>query len=156
MEETDSRRNAGLAILLTLGAYIAFAFLTQWKDYGLVAQPEGYLRWTVIRLSSVGTWLVVAALLLRYRRPPVNWRSFSYSFLATGIIAILFSPSVVPANSNYAAIAGTIGFYALASGFLCVTVRKPAIAAGLGLLLFPAQLLVDAIAHIFSGLFRLH
>jgi hypothetical protein len=96
----------------------------------------------------------VAALLLQYRKHPVNWRSFSYSFLVTGVIAIVISPSLVSRSANDAAIAGTIVFYALVSGFLCVTVRKPTIAAVLGLLLFIAQFFVDATAHIFSGVFR--
>ncbi len=125
-------------------------------DYGLGAQPEGNLRWALTRLSGVSIWLLVAALLVWFRKHPVNWRSFSYSFVAAGIVAILFAPSLVSGSANYWAIAGTIGFYALVSGFLCMTVRKPAIAAGLGPLLFIAQLLVDAVAHVFSGQFRLH
>ena len=156
MEIINSQRNAGLAILLTWCVYIAFALLTDWKDYELIAKPEGYLRWTIIRLSTVSIWLFVAALLLRYRKYPVNWRSFSYSFVATGIIAIVFSSSLVTKSANDTVIAGTIFFYALVSGFLCVTVRKPTIAAVLGLLLFAAQFFLNATAHIFSGVFRFH
>jgi hypothetical protein len=156
MEIINRRRNAGVGILLTWCVYAAFVFLTGWKDYGLVAQPEGYLRWTITRLSTVSIWLFVAALLLRYRKHPVNWRSFSYSFLATSVVAIVISPSLVSRNVNVAAIAGTIVFYALVSGFLCITLRKPRIAAVLGLFLFTAQFFVDAIGHIFSGVFRFH
>ena len=151
MKIINSHRNAGLGILLTWCVYIVFALLTDWKDYGLVAQPEGFLRWTIPRLSTVSIWLFMAALLLRYRKHPVSWRSFSYSFVATGVIAIVISPLLVSRSVNDAAIAGTIVFYALVSGFLCVTARKPTIAAGLGLLLFTAQFFVDAIAHIFGG-----
>jgi branched-subunit amino acid transport protein AzlD len=136
--------------------YMAFALLTDWKDYQLVAKPEGYLRWTIIRLSTVTMWLFVAALLLRYRKHGVNWRSFSYAFITTCIIAIVISSSLVTKSANDAVIAGTIVFYALVSGFLCATVSKPTIAAVLGLLLFAAQFFVDAIAHIFSGVFRFH
>jgi len=156
MEIISRQRNAGLGILLTWCVYIAFALLTDWKDYGLIAQPEGHLRWTITRLSTVSVWLFVAALLLRYRKHPVNWRSFSYSFVATGIIAIVFSSSLITKSANDTVIAGTIVFYALVSGFLCVTVSKPRIAAVLGLLLFAAQFFVNAIAHIFSGVFRFH
>ena len=156
MEITHSQRNAGLGILLTWCVYITFALLTDWKDFGLIAKPEGYLKWTIIRLSTVSIWLLVATLLLRYRKHPVNWRSFSYSFVATGIIAIVLSDYLVSGSFNYTAIAGTIVFYALVSGFLCATVRKPTIAAVLGLFVFAAQFFVDAIAHIFSGVFRFH
>jgi len=156
MEIIHSKRNAGLAILLTWCVYIAFALLTDWKDYGLIARPEGHLRWTIARLSTVSIWLFVAALLLRYRKHPVNWRSFSYSFVATGIIAIVVSSSLVAGSVNYTPIAITIVFYALVSGFLCVTVSKPTVAAVLGLLLFTAQFFVNATAHVLSGVFRFH
>jgi hypothetical protein len=95
-------------------------------------------------------------LFLRYRKHPVNWRSFSYSFVATGIIASVLSSSLVTKDANDTVIAGTIVYYGLVSGFLCVTVRKPIIAAVLGLLLFTAQFFVNAIAHILSGVFRFH
>jgi len=156
MEIINNQRNAGLGILLTWCAYIAFALLTDWKDYGLIARPEGYLRWTIARLSTVNCWLFVAALLLRYRKHPVNWLSFSYSFVVTGVIAIVISSSLDSGSFNYTAIAGTIVFYALVSGFLCVTVRKPTIAAVLGLFLFAAQFFVNFLAHILSGVFRFH
>ena len=156
MEIIHSQRNAGLGILLTWCVYSAFALLTGWKDYGLIAKPEGYQRWIIARLSTVSIWLFVAALLLRYRKYPVNWRSFSYSFVATGIIAIVLSSPLVTKSANDTVIAGTIFFYALVSGFLCVTVRKPTIAAVLGLLLFTAQFFVNATAHVLSGVFRFH
>ena len=154
MERIHNKRNVGLGILLTWCGYIAFALLTDWNDYGMAAKPEHHLRYTIIRLSTFSIWLFVAAFLLRYRKHPVNWGSFLYPFLVTGVIAIVISPSLVSRSANDAVIAGTIVFYALVSGFLCVTVRKPTIAAVLGLLLFAAQFFVDATAHIFSGVFR--
>ena len=156
MEIINGKRNVGLGILLTWCVYITFVLLTDWQDYGLVAESEGYLRWTIIRLSTVSVWLFVAALLLKYRKHPINWRSFLYAFIATGITAIVTSSSLVTKSANDLVIAGTIVFYAVVSGFLCVTVSKPTIAAGLGLLLFAGQFLFDAIAHIFSGVFRFH
>ena len=155
MKIIHSKRNVCLGILLTWCVYVAFALLTDWTDYGLEAKPQHHLRWTIIRLSTFSIWLFVAALLLRYRKNRVNWRSFLFSFIVTGIIAILISPSLVTRYANEAAIAGTIVFYALVSGLLCITVRKPTIAAPLSLLLFAAQFFLDAIAHISSGVFRL-
>jgi hypothetical protein len=154
MEIINSQRNAGLGILLTWCGYIAFALLSDWNDYGLAAKPEYHLRWTIIRLSTVSIWLFLAALLLRYRKHPVNWRSFSYSSIATIIIAKVVSSSLVSGSANDVIIAAAIVFYALVSGFLCLTVKKPAIAVVLGLLLFVAQFFVDATAHIFSGVWR--
>jgi hypothetical protein len=102
----------------------------------------------------VSIWLFLAALLLRYRKHPVNWRSFSYSSIATIIIAKVVSSSLVSGSANDVIIAGAIVFYALVSGLLYLTVKKPAIAVVLGLLLFVAQFFVDATAHIFSGVWR--
>ena len=154
MEIIDSQRNATLGILLAWCAYPAFALLTDLKDYELVARPERHLTWTIIRLSTLTFWLFVAALFVWYRKHPVNWRSFIYSLIATSVIAIVVSPSLVSKSIHDAMIIETIAFYALVSGFLCVTVRKPIIAAVLGLIFFAAQFLIDATAHIFSGVFR--
>ena len=156
MEIITSKRNAGLAILLTWCSYITFALLTDWKDYGLIAKPEGYLRWILARLSTVSIWLLLAVLLLWYRKHPVNWRSFLYSSVTTGIVAFMLSSSLVSKDANYTAIAATIVFYALVSGSLCVTTSKPKIAAVLGVFLFISQFVLDAFAHILSGVFRFH
>jgi hypothetical protein len=68
----------------------------------------------------------------------------------------MVAPTLVSQSANYAIIAGSIACYALVSGFLCITVRKPWIAGGLGVILFPAQLFVDATTHVFLGVFRIH
>ena len=156
MKISHGRRNAGLGILLTWCVYIAFVLFTDWADYGLVAEPDGHLKWTITRLATLSVWLIVATLLLRYRKQPVNWQSFLFACIAAGIVAIGISSSLVAESANDLVIAGTIAFYAAVSGFLCVTISKPTIAAGLGFLLFAIQLLVDAIAHVFSGVFRFH
>ena len=156
MVRIHSKRNAGFGILLTWCVYIGFVLFTDWKDYGLIAKPEGYLRWTLARLLTLSIWLLLAALLLWYRKLPVNPRSFLYSSVATGITAIMLTGSLVPRDVNYAAITATIVFYALVSGFLSVTISKPKIAAVLGVFLFAVQFIVDAFAHIFSGVFRFH
>jgi hypothetical protein len=154
------RPRAGFGILLVAAVYIAFALATQWEDYGLdygpSARSEANVRWVLIRLSTASVWLLAAALLLWYSRRPVDWRSFSSSFIAAGIVAIVLASSIASGAPNRWAVAGSIVFYALVSGFLCVTIRKPAVAAGLGALFFMAQCFVDAAAHVFVGGFRLH
>ena len=156
MEKRQSQRIAGLIILLAWFQYITFVFLTGWKDYGLTPQPEAYLKWAITRVSIVTLWFVVAALFLRFRKHPPNWRSFLYAFATTGIIAILLADRLIPGNVNYLAVAGTILIYALVSGFLCIAIRKPIIAAVLSPPLFAVQVFVDATAHLLSGVFRLH
>jgi hypothetical protein len=95
-------------------------------------------------------------MLLRYRRHAVNWRSFLYSAIVTSLAAIIVAPTVVSQGANYAIISGSIACYALVSGFLCITIKRPWVAGVLGVILFPAQLLVDATAHVLLGIFRFH
>jgi hypothetical protein len=156
MGALSARQKAGLGMLLAWCLYVAFALSTDWGDYALVGQPGRYARWIVTRLSTMSFWLSVAALLLWYRKHPVNWRSFCYSFAVTGVIAVLISFSLVSGKANEAVVVGSIAFYAVVSGFLCVTVRKSAVATVVAFPVLGAQLFVDTVAHMFSGVFRLH
>ena len=157
MENSGSQRYALLGILLTWCVYIAFALLTDWENFGLEPHwPVSYLRFIIARLSATGFWLILAALLilLRHRKQPVNWRSFSYAFVATGVASVLLLLVVAGQTADFAAIAGSVLFYALVSGFLCVTVRNPRIAAALGLTLFVLQFVGDMFVQLFTGVFR--
>lgn len=154
METTHTRRNAGLGIVATWCGYIVFALATDWEDFGLTARSDVHLGWTIARLSTVSFWLFVAAVLLWLRKQPVNWSSFSYAFVATGLTFIVLSNHLVLQGASYWAIAGAVLFYALVSGFLCATVKKPTIAAIAGPALFAVQFLGDVFAHIFSGVSR--
>jgi len=157
MEKVGSQRNALLGILLTWCAYIAFAFLTDWEDFGFEPHwPVSYLRYTIARLSATSFWLIFAALLilLRHRKQPVNWRGFSYAFAATGIVSLLLLVGITDPAASFTAIAGSALFYALISGFLCITVRNPRTAAALGLTFVVLQFLGDMFLQLFTGVFR--
>ncbi len=156
MQITANHRYAAFGILATWCAYLAFALLTGWDDYGLSAEPAHSQRWIIHRMATVSAWLLIAAMLLRYRKHALNWRSSLYGAVATSMTAIMVAPTLVPQNANYAVIAGTIASYALVSGFLCITLKKPWIAAVLGVILFPLQLAADGVAHLLSGVFRIH
>jgi len=157
MEQGGGQRTAILGILLTWCAYIVFALLTDWEDFGL--EPHwrvSYLRYTIARLSATSLWLIFAAflILIRYRKHPVNWRSFSYAFAATGIVSLLLLLGITDPAANFAAIAGSVCFYALVSGFLCVTVSYPRIATALGLTFFVPHFIGDMFVQLFTGVFR--
>jgi len=109
-----------------------------------------------VRLATVTLWLAGAGVLLGVRRAPVNWRSLASALAAACGLAVIFSIWLVHKNMNHLAIAGTIVFYGMVSGLLCLTVQKLKIAGVVGLLLFLDQFLVDATAHMFSGVFRFH
>lgn len=157
MENSGSHRNALLGILLVWCAYIVFALLTDWEDFGLEPHWQvSYLKYTIARLSATSFWLVFAAFLIRFlrRKQPVNWRSFSYAFAATGVASLLLLRGISDPAASFAAIAGSVFFYSLVSGFLCVTVSNPRIAAALGLTLFVLQFIGDMFVQLFTGVFR--
>ena len=137
-------------------AYLGFVLVTDWGSFGLTAQPEKFMRWTLVRLATATPWFLLSWFLLSYRQAPVNWKSFLASALATTFVALIALPTLVPGGSNMLAAAGSVLFYSLISGFLCLTVRTTAIATLLGVFLFVLQFFLDAAAHLFSGVFALH
>jgi hypothetical protein len=44
-------------MLATWCAYLAFALLTGWEDYGLTTRGEDWQRWVVGRIGTVTGWL---------------------------------------------------------------------------------------------------
>lgn len=157
MENGESRRNAVLGVLLTWCAYIVFVLLTNWEDFGL--EPHwrvSYLRYTIARLSATSFWFILAAILLilRHRKHPVDWRSFSYAFATTGIASLLLLRGIADPAANLSVIAGSAFVYGLVSGFLCITVSNPKTAAALGLALFILHLTGDMFVQLFTGVFR--
>jgi hypothetical protein len=156
MEYSPGRRGVWFAMALLFCAYVAFVIFSRPSNYGLALQPDSRMTWSATRLLTFGVWLGLGAVLLAVRRSPIAWRSFTCAFLATCALAIVIAPSLVPAAASYASIAGTIGAYASASGFACITVVRPLPAIGFGTLLLPAQLVLDATAHVLSGQVPLH
>jgi len=136
--------------------YIAFDFSTRPSSFGLTLDPNGHTTWLFTRLLTFSFWLGLAAVLLGVRRSPVAWRSSAYAFLATSVLAVVIAPSFVPASASHASVAVSIGMYASVSGLVCITIAHPLWAVGLGALLLPAQLVLDATAHVLSGQVRLH
>jgi hypothetical protein len=137
-------------------AYIAFDLSTRPGSFGLTLDPNGHRTWFLTRLLTFSFWLGLAAVLLGVRRSPVAWRSSAYAFLATSVLAVAIAPSFVPATASHASIAISISMYASVSALVCITIARPLWAVGLGALLFPTQLVLDATAHVLSGQFRLH
>ena len=156
MRSLTDRTGVWIAMALLFCCYVAFVAVTHPSSYGLTVQPGGHTAWAVTRLLTFSLWLTLATLLLSVRRSPIAWRSFACAFLGTCALAIAMAPSLVPSAASYVSVAGTIGMYALASGFVCITATRPLRALVLGALLFPIQLLLDAAGHLLSGQFRLH
>ena len=72
--------------LLTWCAYVLFALLTRWDDFGARASPDDYVTWTVTRISTVTCWLLLAFLLLRDGQYRSNRDSFIYATASTAIV----------------------------------------------------------------------
>ena len=159
MESEGIHRMALLGVLATWCLYVVFALSTDWEDFGLTPTwPVDSMKYLVARVSIATLWVVVAAVLLRLRlrSHPVNLRSFSYSFASAAVTCLAVSKYLVVEGANPVAIAGSVLFYALMSGFLSATVGKPRVAAVLGPLLVTVQLLADGFVHMFTGAFRFH
>lgn len=156
MESLTGRRGAWVAMALLFCLYVAFVAATHPSGYGLTLAPDGYITWVVIRLLTFSLWLALAVLLLNTRHSPISWHSFAYAFLGSCALAMAIAPSLVSSAASYVSVGGTIGVYALMSGFLCITATRPLRAFILGALLLPIQLLLDATGHFLSGQFRLH
>ena len=158
LEPERSHRYALLGILGTWCAYVAFALATNWRHFGLTPTwPVDGWKYTLPRISVMTAWLLVATLILfiRRRAHPVNWRSFSYASAATVITFLVFSTYLVVPGANRLAVAGSVGFYGLVSGFSCVTVGKPKVATVVGPLLLCLQLLADLSVLVTSGVLRI-
>jgi hypothetical protein len=148
-----------LGVLATWCAYIAFALTTSWEHFGLTPTwPVHESKYTITRIGVMTGWLLVAMLLLllRYRAHPVNWRGFSSAFAATAITYLLFSSYLVVSGASHLAIAGSVAFYGLVSGFFCATLDKPRAAAMMGPVLLAFQLLADVVVLMVSGVLRIH
>jgi hypothetical protein len=150
------RRTVARYIFLTWVAYLVFVLVSDWNAFGLTPQPEHTLKWSAVRVATFTFWLLCSACIMWFRRPPADWNSFFGGALTTGLIAVVALPSLAPEDSSYIAAGLSICFYSMVSGFLCLSVRKTSHAAIYGMLLFPAQVVVDGAAHLASGLFRLH
>jgi hypothetical protein len=154
--KAPAQRPAMLGILVTWCAYLLFVLVTDWSDFGLTARQENATRWSLIRISTMTAWLLLGFGLLQFRRSPVNWTSFRYAAAISAFSAFLVAASLGPQGSNVLVLAGSVAFFALASGHLCITVQKTTLAIIMGLATFIAQFLLDAGLHMFSGVFRFH
>ena len=157
LEPERSHRYAVLGILGTWCAYVAFALATNWRHFGLTPTwPVDEWKYTLSRISVMTAWLLVATLLLflRRRAHPANWRSFSYASVGTVITFLVLSTYLVVPGADLLAIAGSVGFYGLVSGFSCITVGKPKVAAIVGPVLLCLQLLAELSSLVTSGVLR--
>jgi hypothetical protein len=142
-----------------LCTYVAFAFSTDWKHFGLApTYPVDDTKYLIARLAVMTAWLSAAALILlfRHRNHPVNWRSFSAAFAGAVVTYLLLSTYIVVPGANQAVIAGSVLFYGLVSGFLCATAANPKVAAIVGSILLALQLLVDVFCLVVTGVLRIH
>jgi hypothetical protein len=129
---------------------------TEFADYGLTAHEDRVDTWNLVRISTVSSWLVFSLFIWLARKRVEVWRSFAYSAAMTTFLAMLAAENLAGEGSNYFIVFAAICFYALLSGFLCITLKKSWIAALLGLLLFPLQLALDALVHLYAGNFSIH
>jgi len=133
-----------------------FVGLTGLADFGLTIQADNLWLWKSVRIVTVSFWLGIAATILYARKRPLNLSSPLHAAAATTLLAILLTPTLVSSKASLLTVGGSILTYTLVSTLVCATIQRPPVAALLGLLLFPGQLLLDTAVHILSGTFHLH
>ncbi len=133
-----------------------FVAVTRLPDFGLTLQSDSPWLWAAGRVLTVSFWLALAATILYARKRPLNWNSPLHAFAATALLATLLAPTLVSSAASLPVIATSILTFSLVSALVCVTIQRPPVAALLGLLLFPAQLLLDTAVHLLSGTFPSH
>ncbi len=149
-------RNARLALIGTWLAYVLFAALTDWTDFGLTATKDEYTRHFAVRVATVSFWLLIATVLLQLRRRFVN-PGGAVTGAATAFLAAIFSASIlVVEGANLLVATVSFSFYSLIAGLVCMTIRNRILAVFSGLVLYILQLSLDAIAHFATGMFALH
>ncbi len=155
MPEIDYRKAIQM-LLLVAGAYIVFVLITTWSDFGLTEKRDADLKWMTVRIATVSGWLLLAAILLRFRQHSLHWHGALTAFAATVVGTFMIASTFVPEGINIVVVAASFFFYAAISGLYGLMIGHRILAFITGLVIFAAQLAVDGLAHVFSGLFRLH
>ncbi|PLY02210.1 MAG: hypothetical protein C0624_09120 [Desulfuromonas sp.] len=155
MNTALSPRHAWLLLALTWTGYVLFVAVTRLDDFGLAIEADNLWLWLATRLLTVSFWLGIAATILHARKRPLNWNSPLHAAVATALLAVLLSPSLVSAKASLLTVSGSILTFTLVSATICLTIQRPPVAALLGLLLFPGQLLLDTATHILLRTFPL-
>ena len=155
MPDIDYRKAIQM-LLLIAGAYIVFVLITTWSDFGLTDKPDASLKWMTVRIATVSGWLLLAAILLRIRQHSLHWDGAVTAFAVTVLATFMIASSIVPEGANFVVVAASFFFFAAISGLYGLTAGNRILASVIGVVIFVAQLAVDALAHVFSGLFKLH
>lgn len=68
----------------------------------------------------------------------------------------MIASSIVSEGTNFVVVVASFFFFAAISGLYGLMINNRILASVMGVVIFVAQLAVDALAHVFSGLFKLH
>jgi len=146
----------GLWVLAVFILFAGFAWLSDGQSFGISHSEDLEQKWLINRLAIMAIWLTSAGFILQIRIEQANWRGFIVGFATTGTVLLLMAPRLIPEGAHVLALLGSIFFYGCVTGFLCSTMRSPVALVVTSLALVPVQLSVDALVHLFTGVFRIH
>jgi len=146
----------GIWVLAVFVLFAGFAWLTDAESFGLSHSDKLEQKWFINRLAIMAVWLTSAGLILQVRIESASWRGFIVGFSTTGTVLLLLAPRLIPEGAQVIPLLGSIFFYSCVTGFMCLTMRSPVALVLTSLALVPLQLSVDALVHIFTGVFRIH
>ena len=140
--------------LLGFFAYLAFANVTGFEDFGLLASNEE--RWMLWRWLVVTAWLFVAAVIYMARGQIAYLYNMLISMgLGFALALFLLLMSFITEETRFA-VMGSALTYAFIAGMLCMTFKN-LLAAIIGAVLFFAlQILVDAVVLGMAANVRIH
>lgn len=141
-------------LLLGFVAYLAFASVTGFEDFGLRASNEE--RWMLWRYLLVTAWLFVAVVIYLARGQKAYLMSILISLgLGFALALFLLFMALITQETRLAGI-GTALTYAFISGMLCMTFKNVLAAVISAVLFFAAQVMVDAVVLGIAANVRIH
>jgi uncharacterized membrane protein YhaH (DUF805 family) len=140
--------------LLGFFAYLAFANVTGFEDFGLLASNEE--RWMLWRWLLVTAWLFIAVVIYMARGQKAYLMSVLMSLgLGFALSLFLLFMAFITEETRFAVL-GSALTYAFIAGMLCMTFKNLLAAIIGAVLFFAAQILVDAVVLGIAANVRIH
>ena len=154
MDLIAEKKDALAAVGLTALGFVLLVFSTTSNQYGMLLMPSDRLIWSVTRVLPVLCWVSVAGLLVLFR-DQLFWSSAAASFMSSLVIGCMAAVAISPGGIDPSSVVASVTYYALISAVLCFSVKSKLWAIILGPLLVAAQVFLDVITHLGSGVLQL-
>lgn len=141
--------------LLAIGVFWALYVIYAWTTPLSQISSNDQQKAALIRIGIASFWFLLAAVLLLRRSQEARL----VSFLAAALILVpplLFAWIAFEGSKWPWGFLGMAVSYTTINGLLCLTIQTAWRAGLVGLLIVTAQVVVDAVLHLFAGTLRFH